>query len=93
MVCCLKQMALDGVNLLKSLGYIERSVRYPSDFIYERMVLDQMFKLFRNLMICLKRLKINVSDKIPRCCLSFNCSISSPFHLQPNHQHIISPLK
>ncbi len=43
MVCGSKQTTLDGVNLLKSLGYIEGNVCYLCDFIYEEVIVNWIF--------------------------------------------------
>ncbi|PIM95078.1 Ferredoxin--NADP reductase [Candidatus Hodgkinia cicadicola] len=93
MVCGSKQTTLDGVNLLRSLGYTEGSVHHPSDFTYERILIDQTFKALSELNDLLKWLKMNGSNQKSKTLLNFDWSISSSFHLQPNHQHIIPPSK
>ncbi|PIM96697.1 Ferredoxin--NADP reductase [Candidatus Hodgkinia cicadicola] len=82
MVCGSKETTLSGINLLKSLGYNEGSVRYPGDFVYERIFVDQTFKLISELNILLKWLKMDPSVEHTNALLSFNCSISSSFHPQ-----------
>ncbi|PIM95698.1 Ferredoxin--NADP reductase [Candidatus Hodgkinia cicadicola] len=82
MICGSKETTLSGLNLLKSLGYNEGSVRYPGDFVYEKIFVDQTFKLISELNSLLKWLKMDPSNEHTMALLSFNCSISSPFHLQ-----------
>ncbi|PIM96053.1 Ferredoxin--NADP reductase [Candidatus Hodgkinia cicadicola] len=93
MVCGSKQTTLDVVNLLRSLGYSEGSTRYPSDFIYEKILIDQTFEVLSKLNSLLKWLKMNDSNKKSKTLSNLKCSISHHFLYNPRHQHIITPSK
>ncbi len=85
MVCGSKETTLNGINLLKSLGYSKGSRRYPGDFVYEKIFIDQSLRLRSELNGLIKWLKKGTSNKHTMTLLSFNCSISSSFHLQLCH--------
>ncbi len=80
-VCGSNQMALDSINLLKSLRYSKGSMGYPAHFTYESMFVDQTSNLLTDLDVLLKWLKIKHPDKDTETLLNSNYSISSSLQL------------